>query len=94
MGFSQRYRATYGSDPPRLASIAYDAMTMAMALAKTNDFSDATLSRADGFTGVDGAFRFASDGRVQRNLDIVEVRPSGFALKDPAPKDFSPALTN
>ncbi len=44
MGFSQRYHATYGSDPPRLASIAYDAMTMAMALAKTNDFSDATLS--------------------------------------------------
>jgi ABC-type branched-subunit amino acid transport system substrate-binding protein len=94
MGFSQRYHATYGSDPPRLASIAYDAMTMAVSLAKTNDFSDATLSRADGFTGVDGAFRFGADGKVQRNLDIVEVRPTGFALKDPAPKDFSPALTN
>ncbi len=93
-GFAQRYRAAFGSDPPRLASLAYDAMTMAASLAKTNDFSDATLSRTDGFTGIDGAFRFASDGRVQRNLDIVEIQRSGFVVKDPAPKDFQPALTN
>ena len=65
-GFSQRYRATYASDPPRLASIAYDAMTMAVILAKIgNDFSDAILTRADGFTGVDGAFRFRPDGMVR-----------------------------
>jgi hypothetical protein len=93
-GFSQRYRTTFGSDPPRLASIAYDAMTMATSLAKANDFSDATLSRADGFTGIDGAFRFGTDGKVQRNLDIVEVQRAGFVVKDPAPKDFQPALTN
>jgi len=94
MGFTQRYHTTYGNDPPRLASIAYDAMTMATSLAKANDFSDATLSRPDGFTGVDGLFRFGSDGKVQRNLDIVEVQPKGFVVKDPAPKDFSPVLTN
>jgi len=93
-GFAQRYRASFGTDPPRLASIAYDAMTMATSLAKANDFSDAILSRPDGFTGVDGAFRFGTDGKVQRNLDIVEVQPTGFVVKDPAPKDFSPALTN
>jgi ABC-type branched-subunit amino acid transport system substrate-binding protein len=94
-GFAQRYRTTFGSDPPRLASIAYDAMTMATSLAKTNnDFSDTTLTRADGFTGVDGAFRFGTDGKVQRNLDIVEVQRGGFVVKDPAPKDFQPALTN
>jgi len=67
---------------------------MATSLAKANDFSDAILSRPDGFTGVDGAFRFGTDGKVQRNLDIVEVQPTGFVVKDPAPKDFSPALTN
>ena len=93
-GFAQRYHATFGNDPPRLASIAYDAMTMATSLAKANDFSDATLSRPDGFTGVDGLFRFGNDGLVQRNLDIVEVQPKGFVVKDPAPKDFAPQLTN
>ena len=69
-------------------------MTMATSLAKANDFSDTTLSRPDGFTGVDGLFRFGSDGLVQRNLDIVEVQPKGFVVKDPAPKDFAPQLTN
>jgi ABC-type branched-subunit amino acid transport system substrate-binding protein len=105
-GFSQRYRATYASDPPRLASIAYDAMTLAATLAKmgantgassganTGGFADSILTRSDGFTGIDGAFRFRPDGLVERNLDIVEVRPSGFVVKDPAPKDFQPVLTN
>lgn len=93
-GFSQRYRATNASDPPRLASIAYDAMTMAATLAKVGDFSDSILTRSDGFSGIDGAFRFQPDGLVERNLDIVEVRTTGFVVKDPAPKDFQPAVTN
>ena len=116
--FSQRYRAAYASDPPRLASIAYDAMTMAVTLAKlgtapgtatvattatmvgvpagsaAGSFADSVLTRSDGFTGVDGAFRFRPDGLIDRNLDIVEVRTSGFTVKDPAPKDFQPVLTN
>ncbi len=101
-GFSQRYRAAYASDPPRLASLAYDAMTMAATLAKTGantgtnagNFADSVLTRSDGFTGIDGAFRFRPDGLVERNLDIVEVRTTGFAVKDAAPKDFQPVLTN
>jgi branched-chain amino acid transport system substrate-binding protein len=93
-GFSQRYHTAYGSDPPRLASIAYDATTMAVTLAKTGNFGDDVLTRNDGFTGVDGAFRFRPDGLIDRNLDIVEVRTSGFVVKDPAPRDFQPVLTN
>ena len=31
--FAQRYRATFGTDPPRLASLAYDAVNMARARA-------------------------------------------------------------
>lgn len=93
-GFSQRYHATNGADPPRLASIAYDAMTMAATLAKKGDFSDGALTRSDGFSGIDGAFRFRPDGMVERNLDIVEIRTSGFVVKDPAPRDFQPVLTN
>ncbi len=92
--FAQRYRATFGSDPPRLASIAYDAMVLAATLSKTGDFSDAVLTRTEGFGGVDGAFRFTPDGLVLRNLDIIEVRSSGFAVKDAAAKDFQPVLTN
>jgi branched-chain amino acid transport system substrate-binding protein len=63
-------------------------------LAKTGNFGDDVLTRNDGFTGVDGAFRFRPDGLIDRNLDIVEVRTSGFVVKDPAPRDFQPVLTN
>jgi branched-chain amino acid transport system substrate-binding protein len=93
-GFSQRYRAAYASDPPRLASLAYDAMTMATTLAKMGNLGDSVLTRSDGFIGIDGAFRFRPDGLVERNLDIVELRTNGFVVKDPAPKDFQPQLTN
>lgn len=93
-GFDQRYRLAYGNDPPRIASIAYDAMLMAGAMGKTGDFSDTALTRSEGFSGIDGAFRFQSDGLVERNLDIIEIQTTGFVVKDPARKDFQPVVTN
>lgn len=88
--FAGRYRAAFGSDPPRLASLAYDAVSMATTLAKAQALSDAGITRPEGFAGVDGPFRFRPDGLVERNLDIVEVQPTGFVVKDPAPKTFPP----
>ena len=87
-GFDQRYHQAYGSDPPRIASLGYDAMAMAGTLGKMADFSDAALTRSDGFTGIDGAFRFQADGLVERKLDIIEIQPRGFVVKDPAHEEF------
>jgi branched-chain amino acid transport system substrate-binding protein len=92
--FVQRYRAAYAADPPKLAALAYDAVTMAAELAKAGDFSDQALTRPDGFTGVDGSYRFGADGLVQRNLAVYELGPKGATLKDPAAKSFGPVLTN
>jgi len=92
--FAQRYRAAYAADPPKLAGLAYDAVTMAAALAKTGDFSPQALARPDGFSGVNGVFRFGADGLVQRNLAIYELGPNGATVKDPAAKSFGPVLTN
>ena len=33
--FAQRYRAKYNSDPTRIATLAYDATTLAIALARS-----------------------------------------------------------
>ena len=93
-GFVQRYHAAYAADPPKLAALAYDAVTMAAELAKAGDFSDQALTRPDGFTGVDGSYRFGADGLVQRNLAVYELGPKGATLKDPAAKSFGPVLTN
>jgi branched-chain amino acid transport system substrate-binding protein len=92
--FATRYRAAYAADPPKLAGLAYDAVTMAAALAKTGDFSAQALTRPDGFTGVDGVYRFGADGLIQRNLAIYELGPKGATVKDPAAKSFGPVLTN
>ena len=60
--FAQKFQATYGKAPPRIASIAYDATTLAAALARTGDFSIPALTQPSGFLGVDGIFRFLPDG--------------------------------
>jgi branched-chain amino acid transport system substrate-binding protein len=90
--FAQRYKSLYGEDPSRRASLAYDAMTIAVALGRTGDFSDASLTQPNGFTGIDGPLRFRPDGVVERNLAIIEVRPSGPAVKDPPPATFQPQV--
>ncbi len=89
--FEQRYRATYGSEPPRLASLGYDAAALAAALASGKSglpFSREAILNPNGFSGVDGLFRFTPDGLVQRGLAVLEVEPTGNVVVSPAPQTF------
>jgi ABC-type branched-subunit amino acid transport system substrate-binding protein len=89
--FSGRYRQRYGQDPARTASLAYDAVALIAALTKTQGerrFSEAVLTNASGFTGIDGLFRFRPDGTNQRGLAVMRVTPSGGQIISPAPKSF------
>ncbi|MFV0296524.1 MAG: penicillin-binding protein activator [Hyphomicrobiaceae bacterium] len=87
--FSSRFGQAYNTTPPRLASLVYDAVTIAATFAtqaKGQRFTPANLSRPMGFSGIDGPFRFASDGRVERNLAILEFQAHGLVtLAAPAP---------
>ena len=87
--FASRYRAKYGSEPTRIATLSYDAVSLAAALAKTQGaqrFSEATLQGSAGFSGVDGTFRFRPDGTNDRTLAVVEIRSSGTNVVSPAPR--------
>ena len=42
----------------------------------------------NGFSGVDGIFRFNADGTSERGLAVLEVAPDGFHVVSPAPKTF------
>jgi len=89
--FGKRYRDFYGNAPPRLASIAYDATALAAVLARNAagpDFSAATLTQPNGYTGVDGIFRLTPDGGVERGLAVLEMHRDGAVVIDPAPKTF------
>jgi branched-chain amino acid transport system substrate-binding protein len=89
--FSARYRARYGQDPVRTATLAYDAVALVAALIKTQGaqrFSEETLTNASGFTGIDGLFRFKQDGTNQRGLAVLKVSPTGGQVISPPPKAF------
>jgi branched-chain amino acid transport system substrate-binding protein len=89
--FAQRYQAIYGHDPPRLASLGYDAAALAAVLghgAGGEPFSQQAILDPNGFTGVDGLFRFTPGGLVQRGLAVLEVEPQGDVVISPAPLSF------
>jgi branched-chain amino acid transport system substrate-binding protein len=83
--FAQKYAKSYNQSPPRIASLAYDAVSMAIALSSGQDrFTPAALTRGTGFTGVDGTFRLLADGTTERGLAILEVQKFGAGVLDPA----------
>ena len=89
--FSTRYRARYGQEPVRTATLAYDAVALVAALVKTQGvrrFAPETLTNASGFAGIDGVFRFRADGTNQRGLAVLRVTPSGGQVVSPAPHTF------
>lgn len=89
--FEHRFSATYGHNPPRLASLGYDAATLAAVLAREPSgeaFSREAILNPSGFSGVDGLFRFTPDGLAQRGLAVLEVEPQGPIVVSPAPQSF------
>ena len=89
--FERRFTATYGHNPPRLASLGYDAAALAAVLARGQagePFSQQAILNPSGFTGVDGLFRFTPNGLVQRGLAVLEVVPQGTTVVSPAPQSF------
>ena len=90
--FSNRYRARFGQDPVRTATLAYDAVSLVVGLVKANGphhFTDDILTNPSGFAGVDGIFRFRADGTNQRGLAVLRVTSSGGQVVSPAPKSFT-----
>lgn len=87
--FERRYVETYGTQPPRLASLAYDATALTVVLAKSgHGFGRDTLTSPNGFAGVDGIFRFTNDGIADRGLAILEIKNGTSTILIDAPQRF------
>lgn len=92
--FTASYAKTYVATPPRIASLAYDAVSLAVSLSQNppgQRYTPAQLTRGSGFAGVDGLFRLLPDGTSERGLAILEVRDYGPQLLEPAPNGFTSA---
>jgi ABC-type branched-subunit amino acid transport system substrate-binding protein len=90
-GFSGRYRTKFGADPVRTATLAYDAVALVAALARTQGpqrFSPEVLTNASGFAGIDGLFRFRADGTNERGLAVMRVGANGGVAVAGSPKSF------
>jgi hypothetical protein len=89
--FSGRYRSRFGSEPVRTSTLAYDAVALMAALARTqgpNRFAPETLTNPSGFAGIDGLFRFRSDGTNERGLAVMKVTTGGGVAVAGSPKSF------
>jgi hypothetical protein len=89
--FAGRYRAKFGGEPVRTATLAYDAVALVAALARTQGgqrFSPEVLTNPSGFAGIDGLFRFRADGTNERGLAVMRVGSGGGQPVAGSPKSF------
>ncbi len=95
--FERKFVATYGRPPQRLATLAYDAVALAGQLARLKpggDFSAEAITNPNGWSGVDGIFRFLPDGRIERTLAVIEIQGDRSVVVSPAPTSFAGQPTN
>ncbi|HEX8482694.1 MAG TPA: penicillin-binding protein activator [Allosphingosinicella sp.] len=87
-----RYRARFGTNPYRLASLGYDSVLLTIRIAKNwrigRAFPERELRDPGGFAGVDGPFRFMPSGIAERSLEVREVTATGTIVVSPAPRSF------
>lgn len=90
--FAESYAARFGNQPYRVATLGYDAVLLTLRVARDwkvgTPFPKNQLYDRGGFLGVDGAFRFARNGVVERALEVREVRRGEVSAVDPAPTGF------
>jgi len=90
--FAERYRTKFHSDPTRIATLGYDAVSLAAALAHTQGsqrYSESVLTNHSGFNGADGVFRFRPDGQNDRGLAVLQINNGTAVPLSPAPHSFA-----
>lgn len=92
--FAQRFRAAHGGPPPRTATLIYDAVVLAGALANqgalagVSPYTNQALTNPNGFKGIDGIFRFLPNGLNERGLAVLEIGNGTASVISPAPQSF------
>ncbi|MDX5930811.1 penicillin-binding protein activator [Acidiphilium acidophilum] len=90
LAFDQKFQSTYGSAPPGIDKIGFDAGAIAVLAAREGGYTMQVLTNPSGFTGTDGVFRLDPDGHVQRGLAVFKVEPGGPQIVSPAPATLPP----
>jgi ABC-type branched-subunit amino acid transport system substrate-binding protein len=90
--YAAKYRARFGTSPYRLSSLGYDAVLLTARISRDwrvgAPFPEVRLRSGEGYSGIDGAFRFGRDGVAERALEVQEIRGGTTAVVSPAPASF------
>lgn len=89
--FESQYKTAYGHVPVRIASLAYDGVTMMAVLNKhfpQSPYALDSLTQGRGFEGVDGVFRLKADGRCERKLAILRLTNRGYQMVEDGGRGF------
>ncbi len=89
--FNGKYKQAYGEEPSRLATLAYDVVSMLAVLRRHHGekaFNVAALTQSRGFDGVDGVFRLQQNGVTERKLAILEVTQKGLHVLQTTDSSF------
>ncbi|KUR77228.1 ABC transporter substrate-binding protein [Novosphingobium sp. FSW06-99] len=90
--FERSYRSRFGSSPPPIATLGYDAVLLTLNVARgwkdAALFPTAKLYDPQGFIGIDGVFRFNEFGIAERALEVREVHGGTFVKVSAAPEHF------
>ena len=91
--FTDSYRNRFGAAPYRIATLGYDSVLLTLKVAREwrpgTIFPTARLFDKDGYLGLDGAFRFRSNGAIERALEVRQVRSGGVDVISAAPARFA-----
>jgi branched-chain amino acid transport system substrate-binding protein len=91
--YAEKYRVRFAKAPMRISSLGYDSVLLVARVAQNwkigTAFPVARLTDAEGFIGIDGAFRFFANGQSERMLEVLEVQAGKYATVDVAPKNFA-----
>jgi branched-chain amino acid transport system substrate-binding protein len=86
--FSQLFMQQYHYNPPRVASLAYDAILLVKRLVMDREISAKELTDNAGFKGVDGIFRFKENGINERGLSIISIQNKQAVTISASPEQF------
>ena len=87
--FTARYQSIFGQVPPRISSLAYDAVSLVAFLAERGRLDTMSIIQDEGFYGVNGKFRLKDDGTNERLLEIFRFTNGyRFERASPVPEKF------
>ncbi|MGC1270075.1 MAG: penicillin-binding protein activator [Croceibacterium sp.] len=91
--FVKSYQARFGEQPYRIATLGYDSVLLTLRVAREwqpgRKFPVGKMLSSDGFLGLDGPFRFRSNGVGERAMEVRQVGNGAVTVVDAAPTRFN-----